>query len=83
MNHDSHTITLTDHQLELLAIAYQTAIHRAADNELMAKMGDMAFLASMMVNQETYSKDWDDLQAKIIAPAHNRIKAMSMGDQYI
>ena len=38
MKEDLHHLTLTDHQLELLAIAYQTAIHRAAnDDHMMAE----------------------------------------------
>ena len=82
MKEDLHHLTLTDHQLELLAIAYQTAIHRANDDHMMAKMGDLAFITSLAANQDTFDQDWDDLKAKIIAPAHNRIKAMSMGEKY-
>ena len=82
MKEDLHHLTLTDHQLELLAIAYQTALHRANEDQMLAKLGDLAFIASLAANQETFDQDWDDLKAKIIAPAHNRIKAMSMGEQY-
>lgn len=83
MKEDLHHLTLTDHQLELLAIAYQTAIHRTIDDHMMAKMGDLAFITSLAANQDTFDQDWDDLKAKIIAPVHNRIKAMPMGEKYI
>lgn len=83
MKEDLHHLTLTDHQLELLAIAYQTAIHRAIDDHMTAKMGDLAFITSLAANQDTFDQDWDDLKAKIIAPVHNRIKAMPMGEKYI
>lgn len=73
MKEDLHHLTLTDHQLELLAIAYQTAIHRAAnDDHMMAKMGDLAFIASLAANQDTFEQDWDDLKAKIIAPVNQK-----------
>lgn len=83
MKEDLHHLTLTDHQLELLAIAYQTAIHRAIDDHMISKMGDLAFITSLAANQDTFDQDWDDLKAKIIAPVHNRIKAMPMGEKYI
>ena len=34
MKEDLHHLTLTDHQLELLAIAYQTALHRANEDQM-------------------------------------------------
>lgn len=83
MKEDLHHLTLTDHQLELLAIAYQTAIHRTIDDHMISKMGDLAFITSLAANQDTFDQDWDDLKAKIIAPVHNRIKAMPMGEKYI
>lgn len=82
MDHDLHTITLTEHQLEILAIALQSAFHRAADQELMAKLGDFAFIASFASNTDTYDQDFNDLQTKIIDPVHKRIKTMAMGEQY-
>ena len=82
MKEDIHHLTLTEHQLEILTIAYQSAIHRAADNELFAKLGDLAFVAAFAYNKDTYHQDFDDLQTKIIEPVHRRIKAMAMGEQY-
>ena len=82
MKEDIHHLTLTEHQLEILAIALQSAIHRTSDNELMAKLGDFAFIASFASNTDTYDQDFNDLHTKIIDPVHKRIKTMAMGEQY-
>ena len=83
MKEDLHTITLTDNQLELVAIAIQSAFHRAADNNLLADLGDILFMTLIHQHgQESFSDDFDAIDVKIVQPVIKKLKAMAMGEQY-
>lgn len=83
MKDDIYTITINEHQLELLAIAYQTAIHRAMDNEAMAKIGDLAFVHTFFNKNSNFKQDYEDLQTKVVKPIEKQYKSLIMGEQYI
>jgi len=83
MKDDIYTITINEHQLELLAIAYQTAVHRAMDNEIMARIGDLAFVHTFFNENSNFKQDYEDLQTKVVKPIEKQYESLIMGEQYI
>lgn len=84
MDSDEHTITLTEHELNIIAVALMNAYTLILDNEDLTTLGKISFAGTIAKNGATNcSETFNSLNNKIIEPYGKRLTLKMLNDKYV